>query len=98
MNMYGFCFFEISDDLGQISSDVVAIQVDHEVLMSIKGRKDWDMLHAYEGLFAIWYQEQMTIGKMDPSPTFLIIKKLLEPYDQESICQEIMEMLEGTNL
>ena len=91
MNNNGFSFFEISDDTGR-TLDTASIRVDHEVLMSIKSISDWDSLGAFEGLFAVWYQEQIAQG-MEHSPIFLIVPKLLEPYDQEAICEEIMEML-----
>jgi hypothetical protein len=92
MNIRNFSFFILDDEI-KIKDGPVSIIVDHAVLMSIVYIDHWDSLRPYEKEFAIWYQEEVLINGLSSGISFIVSPSLIEPYDQENLCKEILNFL-----
>ncbi len=92
MNISDLGFFIVDDEIN-IKDGPVTITVDHEVIMSIEDTAQWNSLKSYEREFAAWYQEQILIEGMPPEISFIVSSSLIEPYDQEKLCEQILNFL-----
>lgn len=93
MNIQDIGFF-ISDTSNPSSEyfGSARIVVDHDLLMSMD-ETVWKVLGQNQIRFLLWYREQVLKCKLKPSVVFTLSERLIEPYDQEKICKELLDFL-----
>lgn len=87
-----FSFFILDGEI-DVKDGPVSIVVDHATLMSIVYLNHWDSLGPNEKNFAAWYQDQILIHGLLPSPCFIVESEILDQYDQDKLCSEIMDFV-----
>jgi hypothetical protein len=92
MHKRNYGFFILDDEI-LIKNGPVTITVDHSTLMSIVYIDHWDSLRNYEKEFVIWYQDEILVKGLKSGLSFIVSSSLIEPYDQELLCKEILNFL-----